>query len=874
MKRFLIVWCLALAATIHVGEASITVPIYLEDNHAGAFYWLAQNLDLEEKCTLLHFDAHSDASAIFDSDKIRTRLRRVGSGEERAGVLREWRGAGTIQCFNWLEPLMPAPIAEVIWIPRENISSEERVRLQEEAAQFLDGQIEAAPRASGLMRSRYRVLGLEELETSAAIEGPIVASIDLDYFAGFLPKDREEAFERVWKFVAERRNLRAITIAISRPYLTSDEEANALLQLALQASLSLPTAAIQFEPFARVAHDQSLRAREFRAQKREVPGFDLESASPSLRALLLANQRRIAVREDHPRWEAALQKWADEAPTFRLAITNHQPSTDDLWRVAVDEAAAVEVAAEPWDTLFPRVQWIVQIPVYSRCNLTAARDDEIGFAQGAPPRPRWREITLPETESKLSLASLRQFFDPQTGGGAVRFRARIEASDWIRETPTMEIRRFAGSGFRAALTEQFGLPYLFGCGGLRDGDNAGAETGWGADCANFLVHALRRQGRRIPWSNPKRFRRYLEPLQESASLADAPRFTKEDAEAGVILHFGTHVAALFEDRPPLGVLNAEDIVAHQLEGPPQMLSLGELMRARGYTRFDLLRVPPPTAADDLLMGGDVMLGRSVGDQIKNGVDPFAGIRKSINGATTSVANLECVVSNKGNVAGAKKYSLRAPIEAADVLKAAGFDVIGLANNHTKDFGDEALSDSIERLCASGLSVIGAPEDRYVVRGNVAFFAINEVDRIINRPALAAALQRARAEANSIIALVHWGNENTAVVTERQRESARWLVNHGVDLIAGSHPHCLQPVDFYHGRPIIYSLGNLVFDGAPSLPSWNRGALLRVGLNARSPAFQLIPIRLNAKGLPTSEEESANGNNIPAPQAKRPTAAAR
>src|SRR5437588_163502 len=54
------------------------VPIYIEDNHAGTFYWLAQNIDLDQSCTLVLFDAHSDASGIFDSDKIRSALRTLG----------------------------------------------------------------------------------------------------------------------------------------------------------------------------------------------------------------------------------------------------------------------------------------------------------------------------------------------------------------------------------------------------------------------------------------------------------------------------------------------------------------------------------------------------------------------------------------------------------------------------------------------------------------------------------------------------------------------------------------------------------------------------------------------------------------------------
>ena len=97
------------------------------------------------------------------------------------------------------------------------------------------------------------------------------------------------------------------------------------------------------------------------------------------------------------------------------------------------------------------------------------------------------------------------------------------------------------------------------------------------------------------------------------------------------------------------------------------------------------------------------------------------------------------------------------------------------------------------------------------------------------PRIAAALAAARSGASFVLVFIHWGEENTNRVTERQRELARWLIDHGVDAIAGSHPHCLQPLDSYRGRPIIYSLGNLVFDGAPTLPNWNRGQLLAFDL---------------------------------------------
>src|SRR6476646_7096233 len=134
---------LLVAASAPAGRASI-LPIYIEDNHAGTFYWLAQNIDLDQPYTLVLFDAHSDASGIFDSDKIRNALRNVASNEARQELLDRWRSKGSVQCFNWIEPLMPAPIRKVIWVPAEKLSAYQIGDHRQKATALLDGHLEAA----------------------------------------------------------------------------------------------------------------------------------------------------------------------------------------------------------------------------------------------------------------------------------------------------------------------------------------------------------------------------------------------------------------------------------------------------------------------------------------------------------------------------------------------------------------------------------------------------------------------------------------------------------------------------------------------------------------------------------------------------------
>ena len=854
MKLRLAVLLLLAAAGRCAAAAPITLPVYIEDNHAGSFYWLAEHLDLDEEYTLIHFDAHSDASQIFDSDKIRERLRGVGSLEERRQLLKRWRAAGAIQCFNWIEPLMPAPIARVIWVHARNLADEK------EALEQLDGHLEAAPRESGSFRQRYRLVDFDRLRSRWKEDGPVIVTIDLDYFAGIPATRRAKEFERVGKFVSECRNLRAVTIAISRPYLKSDEQANDLLRLALEASLSLPTAQIRFEPFEIVGNDRSLRAREFYLRHEPVPAFQLANASEKLRAVLLANRDRISVRTRTAEWQTQLAIWDKETPPLQLVVKDHQASTDSIWRVSSDEDAAIELEM---DGAPRRIEWIGLVPEYRRCHLTASRADEIGFGSGAPPRPRWKEIKLIGTERTISLSKKL---------GAIRVKARVEIDGHVRETPAIEIRRFAGNGFRAAITEQFELPYLFGSGELNDGTNTGPETGFGADCANFVVYALRRQGSPAPWSNPKQLRKYLEPVAENIRAGDAA-ISGEDVAGGLIVHLGNHVAAVMEDRPPLGVLDRNDIVAHQLEGVPEMLSLGRLLDSRKKERLDLLRVPTHGKEVDLVLGGDVMLGRTVGAEIERGADPLAGIRSRFERASANLINLECVLSDKGSASTSKRYSLRAPLEAIHVLTSARINAVSLANNHAADFGRDGLLDAIARLRANQISVVGASETAayaphiFSTRtgSKVAIIALDDagdaadgtlIASARDRERVAAALAETRSQASFILVFMHWGEENTKRVSDRPRELARWLIDHGADASAGTHPHCVQPFDAYHGRPIFYSLGNLVFDGAPTLPSWNRGELLEFSLGGIRPSFRVIPVQLDARGFPQLVESES------------------
>src|SRR6476659_10905188 len=360
---------LLVAASALPGRAK-ALPIYIEDNHAGTFYWLAKNIDLDQSYTLVLFDAHSDASGIFDSDNIRYALRHVASTQDRQTLLDRWRSKGTVQCFNWIEPLMPAPIEKVIWVAAERLSESQIREYRQQATALLDGNLEAAPRKSGSLREEYVVSDFEHLENEIDPNQRLIATIDLDYFAGLADAEREQAFARIWNFVIEQPNLHAITFAISRPYLKSEDDADRLLKLAVTSALSLPTAQIEFEPFVTVANDHSNLATKLMVKGEKPPAFDVAQITQELQARILSERERINVLHDSARWQQLLRTWNDEAPQLHLEVNNREPSTDDVWRVPADESADVQLVVEPWTAKPEKIELFALTPKFWSCNLS------------------------------------------------------------------------------------------------------------------------------------------------------------------------------------------------------------------------------------------------------------------------------------------------------------------------------------------------------------------------------------------------------------------------------------------------------------------------------------------------------------------------
>jgi poly-gamma-glutamate synthesis protein (capsule biosynthesis protein) len=252
---------------------------------------------------------------------------------------------------------------------------------------------------------------------------------------------------------------------------------------------------------------------------------------------------------------------------------------------------------------------------------------------------------------------------------------------------------------------------------------------------------------------------------------------------------------------------------------PRSVAAAELPRAASRSRkFTMIAV------------GDIMTDRNVGSAIAaNGVHSIlAKVRDLTSAADVSFANLESPLSTVGPHA-PSDCVFRARPETVQVLLDGGFDIVTLANNHTFNAGREGLLQTFDVLDKHGLRYCGASRERRgdqatvleVGESRVRIGFIGATDLSIghgsynkvspDRANLIAQIQAARPSCDILVVTFHWGEEYQSLPDQRQKNTAHAAIKAGADLVLGHHPHTLQGVEVYQGKPILYSMGNFVFD---------------------------------------------------------------
>ncbi|MES2071173.1 MAG: CapA family protein [Pseudomonadota bacterium] len=241
----------------------------------------------------------------------------------------------------------------------------------------------------------------------------------------------------------------------------------------------------------------------------------------------------------------------------------------------------------------------------------------------------------------------------------------------------------------------------------------------------------------------------------------------------------------------------------------------------------------PQDTVSILFAGDIVLDGKPGQAIAQGRDPFAAFAAILADADIRVGNLECVVATGGDQAD-KTFTFRAHPRTLASLK-RHFDAVSLANNHSGDYGRTAFTEMLGLLQQQNIPHFGGGHNlreahtpliithkgiRIALLGyneflprsfeadsNAAGVAWSEDEQVVDD------IRKARSvhHADIVIPFMHWGWENEMKAGARQRQLARIMIDAGADAVIGGHPHVIQDVDVYKGKPIIYSLGNFMID---------------------------------------------------------------
>jgi poly-gamma-glutamate synthesis protein (capsule biosynthesis protein) len=253
---------------------------------------------------------------------------------------------------------------------------------------------------------------------------------------------------------------------------------------------------------------------------------------------------------------------------------------------------------------------------------------------------------------------------------------------------------------------------------------------------------------------------------------------------------------------------------------------------------------------------------------------YTEVRQVLSAAGLAIGTLNATISDYPPRTGCiPTYVLVGGSQNADALQRAGFDVMSVATNHIKNCGlancgYRAFFDTLDNLRRVGIAPVGAGMNLeeamqpVVVQANgvrFGFVSLGQIEprafagpstpgiAVLDERSLRQAIAAARQVSDVVIALPHWGPEDTAVPNFSQRALARIAVEAGADLVVGNHTHVVQAVQQIEGVNVFYGLGNFVFDQNWDLEHM-QGVILRVDFEgARVVGYELIPSHVDFDG---------------------------
>lgn len=226
----------------------------------------------------------------------------------------------------------------------------------------------------------------------------------------------------------------------------------------------------------------------------------------------------------------------------------------------------------------------------------------------------------------------------------------------------------------------------------------------------------------------------------------------------------------------------------------------------------------------IMFVGDIMFDRGIRYYSKiNGSNDFIfdKIYPTLADNDLVIANLEGPITNNKSVSAgtaigsADNYFFTFDPSVAKTLFEKNIRLVDLGNNHVLNFGQPGLDSTQKYLTAADVNYFGAPSGARSIIENIAriklgFVSYNEFAKdqaadVINE------IKKVKQEADITVVFCHWGIEYSLTPTDEMKTLAHQFIDAGADLVVGSHPHVIEPMEEYNGKRIYYSLGNFIFD---------------------------------------------------------------
>lgn len=230
-------------------------------------------------------------------------------------------------------------------------------------------------------------------------------------------------------------------------------------------------------------------------------------------------------------------------------------------------------------------------------------------------------------------------------------------------------------------------------------------------------------------------------------------------------------------------------------------------------------------------------------------------------ADYSIVNFECPIAEEGSHPIYKcGPNLRCSTKAIDAIKYAGFKCVTLANNHFRDYGDEGTEKTLSELKKNGIDYVGGGSNlklaQEILYKDLCGYKVAIVNFCENEFSIAKETQsgsaplclidnfkqitEARANADTVIVIVHGGHEGYELPSPRMKKTYRWFTDIGADVVINHHQHCYSGYENYNGKLIFYGLGNFCFDSHLRNDIWNEGYMVALDFIDDSTKFDLIP----------------------------------